>query len=424
MAGLCLGLLLSGQIFAILDVVVVKGAKNTIPVTVLPFFINKSTQKSGIANTISQDLSRSGYFNTSIVQAIATPDQVDYQKWQSLKTEILVFGDIKDTGGEFFTVSVYVYEVFSQQSILAYRYNTNKNSTRKTAHQISDKIYQVVLGFRGDFDTYLTYIQVTRNNWGIPTYHLKVSESDGENSQTLFSSSEPLLSPAWSPDNQKIAYVSFENGHSEVFVRYPFSQQNIITLPKFNGIASAPSWHPNGEELALTLSKNGNKDIYRYHLKTKKLSRLTSNNAIETEGNFSPDGQQLVFTSNRGGNAQIYLKNLSNNRNKRLSYTSGSNTSARFSPEGDYLIMLNANKGKFQILLLEISSREQTIMSQNILDETPVFSPNGKMVIFSSNVLEKGVLSMMTIDGSHLHYLSSKLGDIKDPSWSNFLTNP
>ena len=421
-----LSLLYASYGYCVLEVIVLKGDKDAIPIAVLPFYINNSDKKSNIADVIRNDLTVSGYFlaknDDFIKNSKAVFKQVNYSKWQEAKVEILIFGDVEDNGGNFVTVSVYVYEVYSQQAILAHRYKTSKLAKRKTAHQISDKIYEAVLGVRGSFDTYLTYIEVNDDTLGERQYKIKISDSDGFNSQILFSSSEPLMSPVWSPDNSRIAYVSFENGHSEIFIKHPFSRRKTVRLPTFDGIASAPSWHPDGDKLVLTLSKKGNKDIYIYHLKTKKLKRITSHKSIDTEGSFSPDGKELVFTSNRNGKAQVYVKNLDNNKIKRISFRGYYNVNAHFSPNGQYLVMLNADKGKYHIILFDLRNDEWIIMTDNTLDETPYFSPNGRMIIYSTNLKEKGVLSVISIDGLRSHYLSSKLGNVRDPNWSNFLT--
>lgn len=414
------------QANAVLEVVVLKGDKNAVSVAVLPFYVNSGNQKSGIAKIVVNDLTISGYFKTQddklTKNTRATANQVDFAKWQAQKTEILVFGDVKDEGGNFVTVSVYAYEVYSQQAILAHRYRASKLARRKTAHQISDKVYEAVLGIRGAFDTYLTYVEVNDDVLGQRQYTIKISDSDGLNAQTLLGSSEPLMSPVWSPDNSKIAYVSFENGHSEIFIKHPFSRRKTLRLPRFDGIASAPSWHPSGDRLALTLSRNGNKDIYIYRLKSKKLTRVTSHKRIDTEASFSPDGTQIVFTSNRSGKAQVYIKDLTNNQIKRISFQGYYNVNARFSPDGKNLVMLNANKGQYHIVLYDLENNEWVIMSQNTLDETPYFSPNGRMIIYSTNIKNKGVLSVISLDGLRAHYLSSTLGTVRDPNWSNFLT--
>lgn len=419
-------LMFSSQSLAILNVVVLKGAKNIVPIAVLPFYINNGDTSSDMANIISADLRRSGYFsildNALIQTSQVDPNAINYQQWQDVKVDFLILGNIVDKGNGSFIVSVYMYDVYSQRSILAYRYKANAQAKRKIAHKISDKIYKAILGTKGAFDSYLTYVLLTKDAFGRMEYQIKISDSDGVNAQTLFSSSEPLASPVWSPDNNKIAYISFENGYSEVFIKYPFLEQKTIKLPRFNGIASAPSWHPNGKILVVTFSKNGNKDVYTYHIETQKINRLTTHKGIDTEGGFSPDGKKLIFTSNRSGKAQIYLKNLETGKIKRMSFQGQYNVSARFSPDGKYLVMLSANQGKYQIILLDLKNNEWTIMSQNALDESPYFSPNSQMVIYSSNFNKKSVLSVISIDGLSAHYLSSDSGIIRDPNWSNFLT--
>lgn len=411
---------------ALLEVIVLKEIRDSIPLAVLPFYVNQTNQASGIGEIVAQDLSRSGQFH-SIPIALTNGqtenyNAVNFDKWQKNQTEILVFGDVIDDGGNFLTVSVYAYEIFSRQNIFAYRYRASKNAKRRISHQISDKIYQMVLGIKGDFDTYLTYVSVAKDSIGKPSYHLKISDIDGANDRVLLSSSEPLLSPSWSPDNNRIAYVSFENGRSEVFVRYPFLRRKTQKLPSFDGIVNAPSWHPLSNKLLLTMSKNGNKDIYLYHFDNEYLERITYDEAIDTEASFSPNGKSIVFTSNRSGRAQIYLKDLTNNHIKRISFKGLYNVSARFSPDGKQLVLLNGRNNKYHIVLFDLNSNESTRMTESILDESPGFSPNGENIIYAGNFGKKSVLSILSIDGSRAHQLISSSEQIRDPDWSNFLT--
>lgn len=409
---------------ATLEVVVLKGVKDTIPIAVLPFYLKNSDEQIGIASIIGNDLTRSGYFQALPQHAIKnekeTAGQVNFKKWQQLGAEILIFGQVESQEKHFLSISVYVYEVYSAQAILAYKYRVLKQAKRRVAHQISDKIYQSVLGIKGDFDSYLTYIEVNKTTQG-RQYHIKITDSDGKNDRVLFSSSEPLLSPTWSYDNQKIAYVSFENGRSEIFIRYPFLRKNVQKLPFFNGIASAPSWHPDGDKILFTLSKDGNKDIYLYYLRSERLERLTQDKDIDTEANFSSDGNKIVFTSNRSGKPQIYLLDLNTKSIKRLSFHGNYNASANFSPDGRYVVMLNGNKGQYHIALLDLSNDEWTLMTQNILDESPDFSPNGQSIIYTTNSGKKSVLSVLSIDGLRAYQLLSSNTQIRDPDWSNFL---
>jgi len=228
------------------------------------------------------------------------------------------------------------------------------------------------------------------------------------------------LSPSWSPDQNKLAYVSFKNNRSEVFVIYPFLKIKSIKLPKFDGIASSPSWHPDGENIALTISKKGNKDIYLYNLKTKKLKRLTTNISIDTEANFSPDGKSIAFTSNRTGQVQIYIKNLETGKISRATYKGSYNAKPVFSPDGKELAIIHRVGKDYRLALLNISTRDLTVMTENKSDESPYFSPNGGMIIFATNRDNKGILSIISLHNNQIVELTQKDSVVREPSWSNY----
>ena len=252
-------------------------------------------------------------------------------------------------------------------------------------------------------------------------YRLEISDSDAENAQAYIKSNNPILSPAWSPDQRKIAYVSFENSRSEVFIDYPFERRKTLKLPYFDGIASSPSWHPNGESILLTLSKKGNKDIYSYDFKTKKLKRITKDPGIDTEASYSSDGNKIVFTSNRSGQVQVYIKNLKNNSINRATFEGKYNAKAVFSPNGKQLAMVHRVGKDYRIALLDIKTKDLTIMTDNKLDESPSFSPNGGMIIFATSKGDSGVLSVVSIIGGQSFELASKIGEVREPSWSHYL---
>ncbi len=412
----------TNNLYAALEVVVLKNDNELIPVAILPFKNNNNL--INIANIIKNNLIISGYFainNNSLLTSNEEVNNIDFEKWRNDKIDFLILGGLEDSSANFVKIYFYLYNIYSGDAVIAYKYKAKKDAIGRIAHKISDKIYQAILGEKGSFDTYIAYVVVDKDKINNNKYSIEISDSDGNNPQVLISSNEPLTNPVWSPDNKKIAYVSFENGSSEVFIKYPFVRRKTQKLPKFDGIASAPSWHPSGKKIALTLSKNGNKDIYIYNLTNKDLTRITKHKAIDTEASFSPDGKKIVFTSNRSGRPHIYILELNTNKIKRITYNGNYNVAASFSPDGKYLVMLNYSNSNYHIALLELKSSEWTLMTKNNLDESPYFSPNSNMIIYSTNNNNKGVLSVLSIDGLSSHQLKSRFGELRDANWSNYL---
>ena len=403
---------------ALLEVNIIKSKEAAFPIVIAPFEIVGDSNNVDISKIIRDNLNRSGQFNALSTEALIT-NQIDFSFWKEHKKDAVVFGKIEQVSSKVYNVYIYIYDVFSEKSLYQKKIRVHNSGFRRIAHFLSDKIYYVLLGQKGSFDTRLSYVTVIENKNGGRTYKLQISDSDGYNPQTVVRSSNPILSPAWSKDQKKLAYVSFKNNRSEVFVMTPFLKTIPIKLPKFDGIASSPTWHPDGESIALTLSKNGNKDIYLYDFKSKPIP-LTTNIAIDTEASFSPDGSKIAFTSNRTGQVQVYIKNLKSGKISRATFEGRYNAKPVFSPDGKDLALIHRVGKDYMLALLDIASRDLTVMTQNKSDESPYFSPNGGMIIYSTNRDNKGILSIISLHNNQTVELMQKEGEVREPSWSNY----
>ena len=412
-------LFISYSSHALLEVSIIKTREAAFPIVIAPFEVIGKESNVDIAKIIRDNLNRSGQFNALSTEALIT-NQIDFNFWQEHKKDAVVFGKIEQVSAKVYNVYIYIYDVFSQKSLYQKKIRVHNSGFRRIAHFLSDKIYYVLLGQKGSFDTRLSYVTVTDNKSGGRTYRLQISDSDGYNPQTVQRSPNPILSPAWSKDQQKLAYVSFKNNRSEVFVMTPFMKTVPIKLPKFDGIASSPTWHPSGESIALTISKKGNKDIYLYNFKSKKLKRLTKNISIDTEASFSPDGNKIAFTSNRTGQVQVYIKDLKSGKISRATFEGSYNAKPVFSPDGKDLALIHRVGKDYRLALLDIASRNLTVLTQNKSDESPFFAPNGGMIIFSTNRDNKGILSIISLHSNQIVELMQQEGEVREPSWSNY----
>ena len=415
-----------GNTHAVLEVTVIKKDKNAFPIAISPFkLIGNKSQDKDISTIIRNNLERSGRFDVLIPAAVV--GKIDAEYWKEKNIEALVTGSIVQESDDIYRLSVNLFDVYSHTQLFTRSTRVHASGFRKIAHQLSDYIYEALLGENGSFNTLLTYITVKENAAGVRQYSLNISDSDAMNAKSRIRLNSPILSPVWSPEhkykNKKIAYVSFQNGRSEVFIWYPFLRKKIEKLPRFDGIASSPSWHPNGKSLVLTLSKQGNKDIYSYSLANKKLTRLTQHKGIDTEASYSPDGKNLVFTSNRSGQAQIYIKNLKTGHINRATFTGRYNAKAVFSPNGKHLALVHLIDNDYRIAMLNIESKELSMMSDGTLDDSPYFSPNGDMIIFSSHRDGKGLLSVVSVEGNRSYELSAYDAEVRAPNWSSSLEN-
>ena len=415
-----LSLFISLSTNAILEVSIVKTKETAFPIVVAPFdLIGLFEKPVDLAGIIRNNLNRSGQFNAkNITKKI--DGSLDFDFYKENKQDAIVFGKIRQVSAKVYHGEVYVYDVLTQKPLFRKKIEFTDGGLRRIAHILSDQIYFSLLGQKGSFDTRLSYVTVTENIGGGKTYRLQISDYDGYNPQTLVRQSSPILSPAWSKDQRKLAYVSFKNGRSEVFVKNTRVKTNAIKLPRFDGIASSPTWHPSGQSIALTISKNGNKDIYLYDLESKNLTRLTENISIDTEASFSPDGNKIAFTSNRTGQVQIYIKDLKSGKISRATFEGSYNAKPVFSPDGKDLALIHRVGKDYRVALLDIASRNLTVLTYNKSDESPYFSPNGGMIIYATNKDNKGILSIISLHNNQSVELMQTEGELREPSWSNY----
>lgn len=403
------------------DLELTQGQSKALPIALVPF---KGDQSSQISQIIENDLRNSGAFNFIKYNSEHQPHnvlQAKFSYWRSSGANNLIVGDVEQKGNEY-SVNVQLLDPIGKAHLMLSReYRVPAQHLRALAHHISDMLYQQLTGHRGIFSTRLAYILVERDLKTAKTsYRLEVSDYDGDSSQSLLISSQPIMSPSWSPDGSQIAYVSFENRKAEIYiVNVSDGQRQLIT--SFPGINGAPSWSPTGNELALVLSKSGSPKIYLYNLKNKSLKQLTDGVSIDTEPKFTPKGTALTFTSNRGGSPQVYRINLKTKKIKRLTFAGSYNASATISPSNKEMILLHRNAKSFSIALQELSSGLISPLSFSKFDESPSLAPNGQMVVYATKFRGKGILRVATLDGKHNIKLSTSNGEMQEPAWSPFL---
>ncbi len=415
--------LMSANVNAALTIEVTQGVEGALPIAVVPFDTSRLDVElpADVAEIVANDLNRSGIFKTMVRQKLpAQPHystQVIYPKWRTAGQEYLVVGRIFQKSSGQYDIQFQLLDVLKQKQLVGYSLPVKKRNLRSSAHEISDLIYEKITGTRGAFNTRIAYVRSQKDE--ARKYILQVADTDGFNAQTILESDEPLMSPSWSPTGQSLAYVSFENNRPEVFVQHLASAKRS-KISGFEGINGAPSWSPNGKMLALVLSKDGNPDIYTLNTTTKRLTRLTRNRAIDTEPVWSNKGRSIIFTSDRSGTPQLYEVTATGGKPKRITFEGSYNAAASISPDGKYITMVHGERGHFKIAQLELETGNLTVLTDGALDESPSFSPNGKMVLYASMRGDNGVLFAVSVDGRSKHKLSDQTGDLREPVWGPY----
>ncbi|MCI0749577.1 MAG: Tol-Pal system beta propeller repeat protein TolB [Nevskiales bacterium] len=414
----------TGAAQASLEITVSGGEVAAQPIAIVPFGRTAADLDFDFSAVISADLARSGQFRplkpADMLERPVDAAQVDYRNWRALGVDNVVVGQVlRGPNGQRF-VRFHLLDVLRGQ--LRTRYDVpivDPARVRPVAHQIADMIYEQLTGMAGCFNSQIAYVVVTgalENR----RFQIVVADADGFNPVTVATSSEPLLSPVWSPDRQQLAYVGFERGRTAVYV-HTLSTGELRKVVAERGLNGAPAWSPDGRALAVTLSYQGNPDIYVIDLASGSRRKITSHFAIDTEAAWSPDGRQIVFTSDRGGQPQIYRVGAEGGEARRVTYEGKQNLRARFSPDGKSLVLVNQSETGYRIGLLNLDTQELRILTDGPLDESPSFAPNGATVIYSQQGTRGATLATVTVDGRIRQRLAQPGGDAREPTWSSIV---
>jgi TolB protein len=410
-------------VHAELQITITSGVRDPVPIAVVPFAAPDGVSVD-IAQVVQHDLEGSGRFRALPRGRMpATPthaNEVDAASWKAVGSDYVVVGRVTALDGGNYAIDCELVNTLTGTRLAAQRFNGGPSALRNAAHRVSDVVYQKILGVRGAFATRIAYVTVD----GAPPaqhYQLIVADADGANPRTVLESRFPLMSPAWSPDGQWLAYVSFETKHSAVYVQLVRTGERRQVSARA-GVNGAPAWSPDGKKLALTLGgSGGNPDIYVLDLATQDLTRITDDPAIDTEPEWAPDGRSLFFTSDRAGSPQIYqIPVQAGAHPKRITFSGNYNARPRVSPDGAQLAMVTLDNGNYRIGVQDLSNGVVRVLSHGHLDESPSFAPNGATLIYSQREGSTGSLATVSTDGLTGLQLKSSEGEVQEPAWGPF----
>ena len=387
---------------------------NQIPVSIAGF-VNESAGGQPVSSIIRADLERSGMFRLIDTQeTIAESAQVDLADWKSKGADALATGSVVKLSDGRIEIRYKLIDTVRGASLTAQSLVVQPQFARLGAHRVADDIFEKLTGIRGAFATRIAYVSRSGGE-----YRLEIADSDGENAFVALRSSEPIISPTWSPDGSKLAYVSFESKKPVVYVQELASRKRVIAA-NFKGSNSAPAWSPDGRRLAIALSREGLTQIYSVSADGSDLRKLTHSNGIDTEPCYSQDGQSIYFTSDRSGGPQIYRMNADGGDLKRVTYAGSYNISPSVSPDGKMLADISRREGRFQLHVLDLASSREMRLSDTAHDESPSFAPNGRYILYATEAGGRGTLAVASVDGSAKYTLSARGSNIREPAWGPF----
>ncbi len=414
-------LLTPGLAKAELVIDIIGGAESAIPVAVVPFaWQGNGEPPEDVARIITDNLTRTGQFQalprSEFIETPSAQADVRFANWRALGVDNLIVGDIRPDGDRF-RVRYELLDVFTGSRMTGKTFTAPRDAMRTVSHVISDEIYEALLGRPGAFNTRIAYVAM-QDRGEQREWRLVIADADGHYPESILTSRQPIMSPAWSPQGDRLAYVSFESRRSEIYV------QNIGTgerenVASFEGINSAPAWSPDGRRLAVTLSRNGQTDIYVLELNSGQLRQITDHWAIDTEATWTPDGQSLLFTSDRGGNPQIYRADLRGGNIERVTYQGSYNASPTISPDGRRVAMVHRTDNGYGIAVQELEGNGRfRVLTRGSQDESPSFAPNGAMVLYATRANGRAVLGTASLYGEARQILSTQGERIREPAWS------
>lgn len=395
------------------------------PIAVIPFAtLGGNLSGSDVANIISADLRNSGKFvpldSGRLPQMVNNPSEIQPALWKTQGVDTIVMGQIQPAADGKYIINYQLIDVSGSAPnlILQNQQQIQSQWFRYGVHAVSDEVFEKMTGIKGAFRTKIAY--VVKTNTSKYSHEIRVSDYDGFNEITVYKASQPLMSPSWSPDGKKLAFVSFENGPSAVMLQdlQTGSVKKIAAFPRHNG---APAFSPDGSKIALALSQTGSLNIYVMDVGSGSIRQVTNDRSNSTEPAWFPDGQNIAFTSDKTGKPQIYATNVSGGGAKRLTFEGSQNQNARVSPDGSFLVYITSSGGQQRLVKQTFDNNTTNFLTNSDLDESPSISPNGTMIIYSTGGYSSR-LGIVAANGRFKGQMPSNGGQVKYPAWGPIIS--
>lgn len=386
-----------------------------VPIAVVTFKGEESAPQKTSAIVLA-DLERSGQFRSVALPGVIMDEltRPEFPQLRQKNADALLSGSASRLADGRYEIRAKLWDVVSGQERGDYRETVAAADLRLSAHKLADWVYEKLTGDKGVFATRIAYITKTAGK-----FSLWIADADGENAQSALTSSEPIISPAWSPKGNQLAYVSFESRKPVIYVHELATGKRKI-MANFKGSNSAPTWAPDGRSLLATLSRDGGSQLYQIDVASGDAKRLTQSAGIDTEPTFTADGSAIYFVSDRGGSPQIYRTPAMGGPVERVTFGVSYNISPALSPDGRWLTYISRVGGQFKVQVLNLSTGQANAITETTADERPSFAPNSKLIVYATVLQGREALMTTTLDGKIKARLSGQSGDIREPAWGPY----
>ncbi|MDR1227861.1 MAG: Tol-Pal system beta propeller repeat protein TolB [Azoarcus sp.] len=398
-----------------IDITVTGAGAKLFPV-IIPVFENEGSLPNSVSEIVRADLERSGRFSLVDLGPLTLPESKtpDIAAMAARGADAVLAASVLPSSGGRFEIRFRLFDTTHKEGnpeLGGMLLHLSPAQHRLAAHRIADFIYEKLTGIPGYFATRIAYVVKSGSR-----YELQIADSDGMNAQTALRSPESIISPAWSPDGQHLAYVSFEARKPIIYIHTLATGQRKV-LANFKGSNSAPAWAPDGKRLAVVLTKDGLSQIYLINADGSAARRLITSSGIDTEPAWSPDGNWIYFTSDRSGDPQIYRASATGGSAERVTFEGVYNVTPRPSPDGAKLAFVTRNEGRFRVAVMDIASRQVMPLTDSARDESPSFAPNSNMILYATDIGGRGMLSATSVDGAIKQRLSVQAANVREPAW-------
>lgn len=410
---------------AALEITITEGVVGARPIAVVPFaWEGDGDAPEDIAEIVDNNLALSGEFSpVERDDMIARPgvgDDINFSNWRTIDADHVVVGEVASQT-EDYSVRFRLFDVLEGGQVTGYSFDASEGSLRRVAHDISDIVFEEITGERGAFSTRIAF--VTADDSGDEReFAVQIADYDGQNGRNILTSDDPLMSPAWSPDGERLAYVSFEEDRRPAVYIHDIAAGERERVSDRTGINSAPAWSPDGRRLALTLSHEGSPSIYVMDIDSGDMERVTRERSIDTSPTWTPDGESLLFTSDRSGGPQIYRVAADGSGDvERLTFDGDYNAAPDVGPDGERFAFIHrTEEGHDRVAIQEIDDGNMRVLTDGRQDDSVSFAPNGRMLLYATRNRDRDVLGAVSTDGRAQVRLEQASGNVREPAWGPF----